>query len=66
MSPLVGPGTVATSLIVLALLYLVLAVVEVGLLVRYAKAGPPAAEDARPSARIVEDEHAPPPLTFAY
>ena len=65
VSPLVGPGLVATSLIVLALLYLVLAVVEVGLLVRYAKAGPPAAEEPA-IGEDLEDEHAPPPLTFAY
>ncbi|MBL8925755.1 MAG: cytochrome ubiquinol oxidase subunit I [Pseudonocardia sp.] len=41
VSPLVGPGLVLTSMIVLTLLYLVLAVVEVALIVRYAKAGPP-------------------------
>src|SRR5918994_4293664 len=40
VSPLVGPGLVMTSLIVLTLLYLALAVVEVALLVRYIKAGP--------------------------
>jgi cytochrome d ubiquinol oxidase subunit I len=62
VSPLVGPGLVATSLIVLALLYLVLALIEVGLLVRYAKAGPPPADEPV----IGEDEHAPRPLTFAY
>jgi cytochrome d ubiquinol oxidase subunit I len=56
VSPLVGPGLVATSLIVLALLYMVLAVVEVGLLVRYAKA-----IRQRPRAPIgedLEDRHA--------
>jgi cytochrome d ubiquinol oxidase subunit I len=46
VSPLVGPGLVLTSLTVLALLYLALAVVEVALLVRYAKAGPPETEAA--------------------
>jgi cytochrome d ubiquinol oxidase subunit I len=44
VSPLVGPGLVLTSLIVLTLLYLALAVVEVVLIVRYAKAGPPDTE----------------------
>ena len=44
VSPLVGPGYVWTSLIVLSLLYLALAIVEVGLLVRYVKAGPPDTE----------------------
>jgi cytochrome bd ubiquinol oxidase subunit I len=65
VSPLVGPATVATSLIVLMLLYLVLAIVEVGLIVRYAKAGPPEDEyedsDAGP-----EDKNAARRLTFAY
>ncbi len=42
VSPSVGAATVATSLIVFTLLYAALAVVEVGLLVRYAKAGPAA------------------------
>ncbi len=41
VSPSVGVGTVATSLTVFTLLYGVLAVVELALLVRYAKAGPP-------------------------
>jgi cytochrome bd ubiquinol oxidase subunit I len=40
VSPLVGPGLVLTSLTVATLLYLVLAVIEVGLIARYAKAGP--------------------------
>ncbi len=44
VSPLVGPGLVLTSLIVLTLLYLALAVVEVALIVRYAKAGSPDTE----------------------
>ena len=44
VSPLVGPGLVLTSMVVLTLLYLALAVVEVALIVRYAKAGPPATE----------------------
>ncbi len=61
VSPLVGPATAATSLIGLSLLYLVLAVIEVGLLVRYAKAGPPQVEPSH--GEDVEDENA---LTFAY
>jgi cytochrome d ubiquinol oxidase subunit I len=40
VSPSVGAGTVATSLIVLTAVYSVLAVVELGLMLRYAKAGP--------------------------
>jgi cytochrome bd ubiquinol oxidase subunit I len=79
VSPLVGPGLVLTSLVVLTLLYLALAVVEVTLLVRYAKAGPP--EDAAQIAAPIEpperdagtsaddadaDDRAERPLTFAY
>jgi len=59
-SPTVGAGTVATSLIVLTVLYGVLAVVELGLLIRYARAGapePPAGDD---------EESADRPLAFAY
>jgi cytochrome bd ubiquinol oxidase subunit I len=44
VSPLVGPWYVWTSMIVLTLLYAVLAIVEVGLIIRYAKAGPPETE----------------------
>jgi cytochrome d ubiquinol oxidase subunit I len=46
VSPSVGAGSVATSLIVLTLLYGVLAVVEVGLFVRYARQGAPELEPA--------------------
>jgi cytochrome d ubiquinol oxidase subunit I len=82
VSPLVGPGLVLTSMVVLTLLYLALAVVEVALIVRYAKAGPPATE-AEAKAPIepperdagrgdddhdlpADDEQAERPLTFAY
>jgi cytochrome d ubiquinol oxidase subunit I len=58
VSPSVGAGTVATSLIVLTLLYGALAVVEVGLFVRYARSGAPEIETA------AEDPDR--PLAFAY
>jgi len=58
VSPTVGAGEVATSLIVLTLLYGVLAVVEAGLFVRYARAGAP---EIAP-----ESEDADRPLAFAY
>ncbi|GAB2584489.1 cytochrome ubiquinol oxidase subunit I [Paractinoplanes abujensis] len=58
VSPSVGAGTVATSLIVLTVLYGVLAVVEVGLFVRYARAGAPAVEEH------TDDPDR--PLAFAY
>ncbi|MEV4257978.1 cytochrome ubiquinol oxidase subunit I, partial [Spirillospora sp. NPDC049652] len=61
VSPSVGAGSVLTSLIVFTLLYGVLAVVEVGLMVKYAKSDPPevAAESDEPDG---EDK----PLAFAY
>jgi cytochrome d ubiquinol oxidase subunit I len=58
-SPTVGVGEVATSLTVLTLLYGVLAVVEVGLFVRYARAGAP---DIVPENEDDTDR----PLAFAY
>ena len=65
VSPLVGPATVATSLTVLTLLYLVLAVIEVKLLVRYVKAGPPQDEPGGSAAERGGGTAAQ-PLTFAY
>jgi len=63
-SATVSAGTVATSLIVLTLLYGVLAVVEVGLLVKYAVAGPPPPGIAADEEPPADDESR--PLTFAY
>ncbi|MEY9913473.1 cytochrome d ubiquinol oxidase subunit I [Catenulispora sp. MAP12-49] len=59
---LVSAGEVLTSLIVLTALYGVLAVVEVGLMVRYAKADPPEIGPAA-DAGTGEDEQR---LSFAY
>ncbi|GII92080.1 cytochrome ubiquinol oxidase subunit I [Sinosporangium siamense] len=56
----VGAGTVLTSFIVFTVLYGVLAAIEVGLMIKYAKAGPPSAEDAEPR----PDKEG--PLSFAY
>ena len=58
VSPSVGAGSVATSLIVLTLLYGILAVVEVGLFVRYARQGAPEIE---PTSASDDDV-----LAFAY
>jgi cytochrome d ubiquinol oxidase subunit I len=78
VSPLVGPGLVLTSMTVLTLLYAALAVVEVALIVRYAKAGPPDTEataptepaergdDRGPDDLSGDDEAAERPLSFAY
>jgi cytochrome bd ubiquinol oxidase subunit I len=71
VSPLVGPWTVATSMTVLTLLYLVLAVVEVGLIVRYVKAGPPDDDASGPIESPERDagtgtDDGDRPLTFAY
>jgi cytochrome bd ubiquinol oxidase subunit I len=57
-SPSVGASEVATSLIVLTLLYGVLAVIEVGLVLRYARAGAPEIETP------TDDPDR--PLAFAY
>ena len=81
VSPLVGPCLVWTSMIVLSLLYLVLAIVEIGLIIRYVKAGPPDTEaeakaPIEPPERDAgrsddgsgsgDDEPAERPLSFAY
>jgi cytochrome d ubiquinol oxidase subunit I len=60
VSPNVGAPTVLTSLAVFTLLYGGLAVVELWLMMRYAKAGPPQLP--------AEDEHRDEdrPLAFAY
>jgi cytochrome d ubiquinol oxidase subunit I len=54
VSPGVSTGQVLTSLIVFTLLYGILAVVEVRLMVKYVKAGPPelTEDDLRPPTRI--------------
>jgi cytochrome d ubiquinol oxidase subunit I len=59
-SPAVSTGEAATSLIVLTLLYGVLAVIEVALFVRYARAGAPELPDEG------ADDDADRPLAFAY
>ena len=79
VSPSVSGGAVLTSLIVFTVLYGVLAVIEVGLMVKYVKIGPPTEEEALASIqrRLPPDGGAgtgPPsktdadekPLTFAY
>jgi cytochrome bd ubiquinol oxidase subunit I len=68
VSPSVGAASVATSLIVYTLLYAVLAVIEVSLIVRYAKAGPasaPAAGDDQPPTPGSDDDRDD-QLAFAY
>ena len=59
VSPSVGSGTVLTSLVVFTLLYGALAVVELGLMLKYAKAGPP--EVSEPAVTGGDE-----PLAFAY
>jgi cytochrome d ubiquinol oxidase subunit I len=61
VSPGVGAGTVLTSLLAYTLVYAVLAVVEVGLLLKYVRAGAdPVPEDTGPT------EGTDRPLAFAY
>jgi cytochrome bd ubiquinol oxidase subunit I len=62
VSPTVGVGAVVTSLTVFTLLYGGLAVVELWLILRYAKAGPPPIETT-PGA---ESDAAADQLAFAY
>jgi cytochrome bd ubiquinol oxidase subunit I len=65
VSPGVSVGEAATALVVLTLLYAALAVVEIGLMVKYIRRGAdPFEEPPRPSLRGPADEDA--PLTFAY
>ena len=60
-SPTVGPASVVTSLAVFTILYGVLAVVELMLTIRYARAGAPPSP-----APVEDDDEAGRPLTFAY
>ncbi len=68
VSPGVSVGEALTSVIVLTSLYAVLAVIEFGLLIKYAKAGAePFAEPPDPSLRGPSDgSDDDAPLTFAY
>ena len=60
VSPSVSAGEVLASMVVYTLLYGALAVVEVGLMLKYIKLGLP---DVAP-VKVIEDEDA--PLSFAY
>ncbi len=79
VSPSVSGGSVLTSLIVYTLLYGILAVIEVGLIIKYVKIGPPGEEEALASIRRgkvrgggfggdqqTDEEEEEKPLTFAY
>ncbi|MFJ2401656.1 cytochrome ubiquinol oxidase subunit I [Streptomyces xanthochromogenes] len=69
VSPSVSQGEVLTSMIVFTLLYAVLAVVEVKLLVKYVKAGPPelTEDDLNPPTKIGGDHRDPDrPMAFSY
>jgi len=63
VSPSVPAWQVLTSLVGFTVVYLVLAVIEIGLIVRYAKAGPPGVEE--PGEGGAADD-ASRPLAFAY
>jgi cytochrome d ubiquinol oxidase subunit I len=66
VSPTVTSAAVLTSLLVFTLLYGVLAVVEVFLIIRYAKAGAPAVEPPADAEGPDGTEPTERPLTFAY
>ncbi|MEU8570371.1 cytochrome ubiquinol oxidase subunit I [Streptomyces pathocidini] len=69
VSPGVSQGEVLTSMIVFTALYAILAVIEVKLLVKYVKAGPPELTDSdrNPPTRIGgHDADADKPMAFSY
>ncbi|MEU8621174.1 cytochrome ubiquinol oxidase subunit I [Streptomyces sp. NPDC048623] len=69
VSPGVSQGEVLTSMIVLTLLYAVLAVIEIKLLAKYIKIGPPelTEDDLNPPTRIGGDDRDPDrPMAFSY
>ncbi|WP_330458766.1 cytochrome ubiquinol oxidase subunit I [Streptomyces sp. NBC_00820] len=69
VSPGVSQGEILTSLIVFTALYAVLAVIEVRLLVKYVKAGPPelTEDDLNPPTKIGGDlRDADKPMAFSY
>ncbi|MFD6417812.1 cytochrome ubiquinol oxidase subunit I [Streptomyces sp. NPDC060194] len=70
VSPSVSQGEMLTSLVVLTSLYAILAVVEIKLLLKYAKAGPPelTEDDLDPPKKIGgDDDHDPDrPMAFSY
>jgi cytochrome bd ubiquinol oxidase subunit I len=69
VSPTVSQGEVLTSMLVFIVLYAVLAVIEVKLLVKYVKAGPPelTASDLDPPTRIGGHDSDPDrPMAFSY
>ncbi len=69
VSPGVSQGEVLTSMTVFTLLYAILAVIEVRLLVKYVKAGPPELtdDDLNPPTKIGGDHaDADRPMAFSY
>ncbi|MGW7046706.1 cytochrome ubiquinol oxidase subunit I [Streptomyces avermitilis] len=69
VSPGVSQGEVLTSMIIFTSLYAILAVIEVKLLAKYVKAGPPELTEAdlNPPTRIGGDSHdADKPMAFSY
>ncbi|MBT2454071.1 cytochrome ubiquinol oxidase subunit I [Streptomyces sp. ISL-86] len=69
VSPSVSQGEVLTSMLVFTALYAVLAVIEVRLLTKYVKAGPPELTEAdlNPPTKIGgDDNHSDRPMAFSY
>ncbi|MFJ9344011.1 cytochrome ubiquinol oxidase subunit I [Streptomyces sp. NPDC101733] len=68
VSPGVSQGEVITSMTIYTLLYALLALIEVKLLVKYVKAGPPELndDDRNPPTKIGGDGDADRPLAFSY
>ena len=66
VSPAVSTAEVATSFVAFTLIYGILAVIEIRLLLRYARAGLPKIEPQELAERPADDSDADRPLTFAY
>jgi cytochrome d ubiquinol oxidase subunit I len=66
VSPSVSTAEVATSFIAFTLIYGILAVIEIRLLLRYARAGLPEIKPPDPTGRPADESDADRPLTFAY
>lgn len=66
VSPAVGTGTVATSLITFTVLYGLLAVIEIWLMLKFIRIGPPSREEAMAAVRPASGDEAEPDLELVY
>ncbi|HEY8479122.1 MAG TPA: cytochrome ubiquinol oxidase subunit I, partial [Spirillospora sp.] len=66
VSPGVSAGSMLVSVLALTVLYGVLMVIEAGLMLKYAKAGPPTEDEVLPAPDDGDDSGSDRSLTFAY